>query len=187
MVNVWIYEQVTEDMIMTQHNNYSPGGCSMESIIKSFDEPLQKLECPVCKAALAEHNDWQLEHCNKVNGLAKTHTKKDIQNAVDVVVESFARTTGKLTEEIHALEEYNRDLELNYRDARQTIQKQRVQNDKWIEELKRLGDLNRELHDKIQAYSTLVHAREYLRHNSYTVPMQKAIIILNNSLIDMEG
>jgi hypothetical protein len=101
------------------------------------------------------------------------YTKKELDDVVkgmDLVVESFTRRIGELKSQ----------QDVYVKEAKRA-------NDREIRQCLTFSKIFSELSDAYEAYQTLVHAREYLRHNCHSLPRQQAISILNNALIDMEG
>ena len=200
---------------MAQDNKYVPGGCSVGYKPYKFPcggedrRPVRPVrpEGGVVDVYTQANSSFPLG-TEPLQVPEKLYTKKELDAAVDIVTDSFTRTIGRLQSEVSYLDDQNRDMKLNYREARdeiehlngrvKTLEEANASYDKSLKAANAGWSLSVEysslLLDKIRAYATLVHAREYVRAQKampssfgYYYGVDKAHSILNNALIDMEG
>jgi FtsZ-binding cell division protein ZapB len=191
-----------ENRIMTQDNKYYPGGCSVDLGTRPV-----RPEGGVVDVYTQANSSFPLG-TEPLQVPEKLYTKKELDAAVDIVADSFTRIMCRLQSEVSYLDDQNRDMNLNYREAREeiehlndrvaTLQDANASYDKSLKAANAGWSLSVEysskLLDKIRAYATLVHAREYVRKQKamtssfgYYYGVDKAQSILTNALIDMEG
>jgi hypothetical protein len=192
---------------MEQDNKYYPGGCSIEEITRHM---IPGVVANVDRVDVyTQANSSFPAGTEPLQVPEKLYTKKELDAAVDIVADSFTRIMCRLQSEVSYLDDQNRDMNLNYREAREeiehlngrvkTLEEANASYDKSLKAANAGWSLSCEysskLLDKIRAYATLIHAREYIRKQKampssfgdYYYGVYKAHSILTNALIDMEG